>query len=166
MTREELKEHCLKQIENCEMWAKFHGEQPHGKVYEEHKLILELLDPEPCDSCISRQAVLDGLSSIAKAKAKSDSQKALMGRVMFFTKQLPPVTPQPKWIPVSENPKEEGCYMTTLDYGEYGLSAGQRYYHGEDYGWSDVCVIAWMLLPEPYVPEINVGNGTESGAEE
>lgn len=47
MTREELKRHCLKQIENCEMWARYKGEEPHGKVYEEHKLILELLEQEP-----------------------------------------------------------------------------------------------------------------------
>lgn len=46
MTREELKKHCLKQIEGCEMWAKHNGEEPHGKVYEEHKLILELLEQE------------------------------------------------------------------------------------------------------------------------
>lgn len=44
MTREELKKHCEKQIENCEMWATWKGEEPHGKVYEEHKLILELLE--------------------------------------------------------------------------------------------------------------------------
>ena len=48
---------------------------------------------EHCDDAISRQAVLDGLASIAKAKAKSDAQKALMGRVMFFIGQLPPATP-------------------------------------------------------------------------
>ena len=47
MTREKLKEHCEKQIKNCEMWAIYHGEEPHGKVYEEHKLILELLEQEP-----------------------------------------------------------------------------------------------------------------------
>ena len=46
MTREELKEHCERQIENCEMWAKYKREEPHGKVYEEHKLILELLEQE------------------------------------------------------------------------------------------------------------------------
>lgn len=46
MTREELKVHCEKQIENCEMWAIYKGEEPHGKVYEEHKLILELLEQE------------------------------------------------------------------------------------------------------------------------
>ena len=47
MTREELKEHCEKQIQMCEMWANGKGEKPHGKVYEEHKLILELLEQEP-----------------------------------------------------------------------------------------------------------------------
>lgn len=46
MTREELKAHCLKQIEDCEMWARVKGKEPSGKVYEEHKLILELLDQD------------------------------------------------------------------------------------------------------------------------
>ena len=55
------------------------------------------------------------------------------------------------WIPVSEKlPKETGTYMTTIDYGEYGLATGQRYYHGEVIGWNDECVIAWQPLPEPY----------------
>ena len=47
MTREELKWHCLKQIEGCEMWARLKGEEPHGEIYEEHKLILELLEQGP-----------------------------------------------------------------------------------------------------------------------
>ncbi len=47
MTREELKRHCEKQIESCEMWARCKGEEPHGNIYEEHKLILELLEQEP-----------------------------------------------------------------------------------------------------------------------
>ena len=46
MTREELKKHCEKQIEMCEMWAIHKGEKPSGKIYEEHKLILELLEQE------------------------------------------------------------------------------------------------------------------------
>lgn len=52
MTREELKEHCKKQIEMCEMWAHNKGEEPNGKVYEEHKLILELLEQQPCENVI------------------------------------------------------------------------------------------------------------------
>lgn len=47
MTKEELKEHCKKQVRMCEVWANSKGEKPGGKVYEEHKLILELLEQEP-----------------------------------------------------------------------------------------------------------------------
>lgn len=54
----------------------------------------EAIKQHTCEDCISRQALLDGLTSIAKAKAKSDTQKALMGRIMFFTEQLPSVTLQ------------------------------------------------------------------------
>ena len=57
---------------------------------------IKALEHEPCGDAISRQAVLDGLASIAKIKAKSDAQKSLMGRVMFFIEQLPTVTTQPK----------------------------------------------------------------------
>ena len=47
MTREELKAHCEKQIEMCEMQAFAKGEKPSGKIYEEHMLILELLEQKP-----------------------------------------------------------------------------------------------------------------------
>ena len=63
MTREELKRHCLKQIENCEMWARLKGEEPHGKIYEEHKLILELLEQEP---------VLDRVRAEIKGKIEQE----------------------------------------------------------------------------------------------
>ena len=46
MTREELKEHCLNEIKMCEIWARRNGEESCRKVYEEHKLILELLEQE------------------------------------------------------------------------------------------------------------------------
>lgn len=47
MTREELKEHCKNQIKMCDIWAIRKSEEPHGKIYEEHKLILKLLEREP-----------------------------------------------------------------------------------------------------------------------
>jgi len=57
------------------------------------------------NNLVSRQAVLDGLASIAKVKARSDAQKSLMGRIMFFVEQLPPVSPKEKtgyWIDHSD----------------------------------------------------------------
>ncbi len=69
----------------------------------------EALKAEPCEDAVSRRAMLGGLASIAKAKAKSDAQKSLMGRVIFFTEQLPPVAPKPKtghWVGIDEEPSE------------------------------------------------------------
>lgn len=77
--------------------------------YDRQEEIIKALEQEPCEDCISRQAVLDGIAIIAKAKAKSDAQKSLMGRVLFFTEHLPPVTPQPKtgrWVSIDEEPHE------------------------------------------------------------
>ena len=53
---------------------------------------LPSVNPIPCEDAISRQAVLEGLASIAKAKAKSDAQKSMMGKTMFFVEQLPSVS--------------------------------------------------------------------------
>lgn len=86
-------------------WLKKNFYLTEEKIYGQPK--------EPCEDCISRKAELDGLASIAKAKAKSDAQKALMGRVMYFTEQLPPVTPQPKtgeWIDIEYFDREWTCY--------------------------------------------------------
>lgn len=47
MTREELKEHCEKQVRMCEIIARSKDVKPCGKVYEEHKLVLELLEQKP-----------------------------------------------------------------------------------------------------------------------
>ena len=121
MTREELKEHCKKQIEMCEMWAKAKGENPSSKIYEEHKMILELLEQEPCEkdwrfyydrgyaqakrdlSCedaISRQAVLEQTYLWSK-----DEFLRVTNPFDYLRKRinpLPPVTPPPKighWIP-------------------------------------------------------------------
>lgn len=52
MTREELKEHCEKTVEQCEMWAIHRGEKPSGKVYEEHKAVLDILEQEPTSEMV------------------------------------------------------------------------------------------------------------------
>lgn len=43
MTKEELRAHCEKQVRICEELAKGNGREPSGKIYEEHKLILDLI---------------------------------------------------------------------------------------------------------------------------
>ena len=87
------------------------------EVAEAHEMAIEALKPQPCNDCISRKAVLDGLASIAKAKAKSDSQKSLMGRVMFFTEHLPSVAPQPKEHTEERTEAHECDYINRKDIG-------------------------------------------------
>ena len=60
MTKEELKEHCKRQVECCEMWARNNGGEPHGKVYEEHKLVLDLINTldQSGEDCVSRADLL------------------------------------------------------------------------------------------------------------
>lgn len=43
------------------------------------------------NSLISRQAVIDGLVTIAAKKCKGDPQKALMGRAIYFVEHLPSI---------------------------------------------------------------------------
>jgi len=47
MTREELKEHCERRVRQREFYAHERGIDPSGKVYEESKLVLELLEQRP-----------------------------------------------------------------------------------------------------------------------
>lgn len=106
------------------------------------------------DDLISRQAVLDGLASIAKAKAKSDAQKSLMGRVMFFTEHLPSVNPQePKWIPVSERlPEKEGLYLVSVK-NDHQRRYSKTCYFSKKNWFARQDIIAWMPLPKPYEPQ-------------
>lgn len=104
------------------------------------------------------------LVSTAKDENVYDYEKQVieadyMRRCFEANKKAIKALEQTKWIPVSEKlPEEIGTYMTTVDYGMYGLAAGQRYYHGKGLGWEDDCVIAWMPLPEPYnIPEQTFG---------
>ena len=70
---------------------------------------LPSVNPIQCEDAISRQAVLDGLARIAKAKAKSDAQKAMMGRTMFFVEQLPSVSTEKtghwEWVQYDSDPR-------------------------------------------------------------
>ena len=120
MTISEAIQHCeevakeqdklCKRYDDASGYSRYHDEAIRttdakrcGECAKEHRQLAEwlkdykrLLEQEPCEDAISRQAVLDGIAIIAKAKAKSDAQKSLMGRVLFFTEHLPPVTLQPK----------------------------------------------------------------------
>lgn len=147
MTREELREHCEKQIEMCELWAISKGEKASGKIYEEHKLILELLEQEPTAKLVP----------IAEIKFDEDKLKELVNKaVLTVTSQ------DPRWMPVSERlPEEDTDVLVTLKCGLIGIMQkkladddnGESCYIWEDFEGEEHEVIAWMPLPEPYKGE-------------
>lgn len=98
MTREELKEHCKKEIEMCEAWAEARGENPcDNKVYEEHELILELLEQKPCEDAISRQELDKALyEHFHEEDSPNNITDVRLGAVRNFVKNFPPVILQSK----------------------------------------------------------------------
>lgn len=141
MTREELKKHCLKQVEACEMWAKHNGEEPHGKVYEEHKLILELLEQEPCEDCISKKAVLDKINEICFSREQeavdfrvaqgSNGQRDL---IINFIKNLASVQSKPKT-----------GYWNTYEITQGGIN--EEWIECSECMWSNA-----LVIPRNYCP--------------
>ena len=124
MTKEELKQHCEKQVEACEMWAENRGQEPSGKVYEEHKLILELLEEnedfqkyidtanhtnsqliqlierhkmnkDTSDDCVSRAKALSAIHNLYHLKKWNEENKKYF-ECEDIIKALPPVTPTRK----------------------------------------------------------------------
>lgn len=93
MTKEELKEHCKRQVECCEMWARNNGGEPHGKVYEEHKLILDLINTleQSGEDCVSRAEVLKMIEAIQDAGGFIGYNT--YSEALYQVNNMPPVTP-------------------------------------------------------------------------
>ena len=94
-----------------------------------------------------------------------------------------------EWIPVSERLPEDGAYLVTrktnrrnaigianyatdlypIDKFDFVDKKGKDGWYEYDYesGYYEVTesIIAWQELPEPYVPDINVGKMAESEVE-
>lgn len=94
MTREELKQHCIRQITEFERIKEIIPVTPNGyKHYKEHKTVLQLIEAieqQPCEDCISRKDMLAVLS-----------QSHSLTQAWDGLEKLPSVTPKEKighWI--------------------------------------------------------------------
>lgn len=140
----------------------------------EHNGRMDALEQEPCEDAINRQAVDTLVDELARAISdercctpRGRSTATIMQDIL----DLPPVNPQPRWIPVSERlPEKYGEYLITWTTSQskrpfIGISEGEvtgEYDHEhnrfkiewilEDYikAYPNVEVIAWMPLPAPY----------------
>ena len=119
------------------------------------------------DDLISRQAAIDALNAeIMKRRLLDDINDGKLDEfdTESIIRQLPPIQPEPHWIPVTERlPETTDAVLTT--YIVNG-DRSRRYveessYYGNDGSWSSpwdeyrvagtrIEVIAWMPLPEAF----------------
>jgi len=92
MTREET-------IEFGNMWLEINEDSKDSNTYEFFRMAINTLKQEPCEDCISRQAVLD---LVVVNHTELNGVNVVMYSPLYKDiKQLPSVTPQPKtghWI--------------------------------------------------------------------
>ena len=135
------------------------------------RLMDALKEQEPCDNCISRQAVSDTIfAECSGENLDIDFAKVLL--LQRKIKALPPVTPAEKvgrWIPVSERLPEKDRYTDFYKcLVAVAVSCTSRnticdsftaYFDGKHFysHLYDKAIIsgvkAWMPLPEPYKAE-------------
>ena len=96
------------------------------------------------------------IANIANKLAKSDAQKALMGRVMYCVEHMPTLTPPNEWRGVEEGlPEiyldEEGNNIPFLVCGPDSKYPFRALFIGNSWfnGWDPVEVTHWMPLPAP-----------------
>lgn len=135
------------------------GDNEEVPMSDKDKLLLEVnkticnnlkaLKQEPCGDAISRQAVLD------KAYAYGNGLEPEGYCVDVDDIQaLPPVTPQPKQIPVGEGlPKKEGLYLVSVK-NEHERRYSKTCWFTKYQNWfARQDVVAWMSLPAPFEPQ-------------
>ena len=104
------------------------------------------LEQEPCDDTISRQEALNCF--------KINNSK---GDVWYALKELPPVQPISRWIPVSERlPEEDVKVLTTIKWKDGSRYVGIDSIVGGKWMLNipedGDTTIAWMPLPKPFEP--------------
>lgn len=88
------------------------------------------------------------IANIANKLAKSDAQKALMGRVMYCVEHMPTLTPPNEWVSVNKRlPEKRKDVLVHYGNGRIGIDwidSTQCFVFDELYGR----VTHWLPIPE------------------
>lgn len=115
------------------------------------------------------------IANIANKLAKSDAQKALMGRVMYCVDHMPTLTPQNEWVSVEERlpelPEKDWCSKMVISCDKNGHVAPMIWERAQvrgkmierwKYHWDRIYdgagITHWMPLPAPPGEGNNVPN--------
>ena len=164
MTREERENalHCLRVMideevcEECNLYGTTGTDHCEADCV---RAVIETLEQEPCNDCISRKEALKGVDMLC-LETSYDNEK-----VADMIRDLPPVSPKQDWIPVAERlPEDEEDVLfqyektITMGYHQHDTFPNINTDMDET-GWYDeqdnfICetfdAIAWQPLPEPY----------------
>jgi len=124
MTREEAKEFLIDVSYKLGNMAVEYLTEKDGEKMRE---AIKALEQEPCEDCISRQALYESLyESFHDEDAPNNITQVTLGAVRNFVKNFPPVTPQSKtghWIFVDK--VNEHAHCSECDYGNVDLLDGR-----------------------------------------
>lgn len=101
---------------------------------------------------IDADALMEAINQTCSLKVVS------LGNMVDIIGKQPTVDDVPRWIPCEEMmPEKEKPYhrrdffLTTNAYGAVNVTTYEFENDFQKRGWqSDICIIAWMPLPEPY----------------
>ena len=166
MTREEAIE-VIKDIYNYTKWDTH-------ITNEARTMAIKALEQESCEDAISRQAAIEIIDNWLSCADYNEAERGIMRAARNMVLDLPSVTPNQRWIPVSERLPEKGEYgkvlvtyipsggtlWTTVIIAHYSdlMGIAKPSFHIGDVGkesFQNITkqVIAWMPLPEPYKAE-------------
>jgi hypothetical protein len=110
------------------------------RCIDAHDMAIKALEQQPCDDCVSRQAVLDLINADWKYEG-----------LELSVNELPPVTPTQRWIPVSERlPECEGLYLVSVKNEHLRQYSKTCWFNSHRNWFSRQDVIAWQSLPKAY----------------
>ena len=100
--------------------------------------------------------VLDEVDLVGAEREKYEWGLGLIESCISDIKELPPVQPEPQWIPVSERLPEVGqtiiaqCRANIIK--TLKLDSDGDWYQDAEHCYMSGFVVAWMPLPEAYNP--------------
>lgn len=151
MTKEE-REKAIDLLDNLIGMVEDNQDNDYDKAL---RMGIESLRKEPCEDVVSRKKVLNTLFYNSDNNCEVVLNKELQDRI----KSLPPVKPTQNWIPCSERLPEDGQrVLVTQTFVERNVVYATRFPFDKTKG---KYIIAWQPLPEPYVPDTNVGKMEE-----
>jgi len=109
---------------------------------------------------IDAELLATNIAQIAKNCARSDAQKALIGRILFMIENMPTIETEPvnSWISVKDRlPDDKERYLICTEGGRIDIAyyqpTGDKFSDYEPFWQSSSCrfsfVTHWQPLPEP-----------------